>query len=62
MKKMRKKKTCNNRHFNIKLTPKLLDDIHIICITLPDNPGEASEQMIGFKICPFIGNLRFSLH
>jgi hypothetical protein len=45
-----KRKTYNNRHFDVKLAPEFFDARLIICITFPDGPGEVSIQVISFKI------------
>jgi hypothetical protein len=45
----------NIHHFDVKLALEFFNTELIICITMPDNPGEDLKQM-GFKIWPHIGH------
>jgi hypothetical protein len=40
-----------SRHFDAKLPPEYFDAKLSICITLPDEPGEVSKQIVDFRMC-----------
>jgi hypothetical protein len=49
----------NNLHFDVKLAPDSFDAKLIICIAFPDEPGECSTQVTGFKTWPRIGRVTY---